>query len=152
VHTSPRRGAVKSASAFVELGDACVNFVDAPALGVAVASDRSAAYNFERRPFTGTRPPIANLHNNNNQLVVQNLVDDAVLSDADAPEVFGARELDAPRRTRVAGERQQRCRDHLSRLMRQLYELALSSRRQDDAVFSHSAIVGDDSFFGDVWH
>jgi hypothetical protein len=46
-----------------------------------------------------------------NQLVVQNLVDDAVLSDADAPEVFGAPELDAPRRTRVTGERQQRCRD-----------------------------------------
>jgi hypothetical protein len=40
--------------------------------------------------------PIANLHDGDNQLVIQNLVDDAVLSDADAPEVLGARELAAP--------------------------------------------------------
>jgi hypothetical protein len=37
--------------------------------------------------------PIANLHEGDNQPVVQHLVDDAVLPDADAPEVIGARDL-----------------------------------------------------------
>jgi hypothetical protein len=81
----------------------------------------------------------ANLHDGDNQLVVLNLVDDAILPESDAPEVFSVRELDAPGRMRVSGERQQRCRDHLARLLRQLCELPLSGRRQDDAAGSHSA-------------
>jgi hypothetical protein len=54
-------GRMRHASAFVELGDACVNFVDAPALGVAVASDRFSRVQFRTASlhrYTSFRSPI----------------------------------------------------------------------------------------------
>ena len=54
-------GRMRHASAFVELGDACVNFVDAPALGIAVASDRFSRVQFRTASlhrYTSVRSPI----------------------------------------------------------------------------------------------
>ena len=54
-------GRMRHASAFVELGDACVNSVDASALGIAVASDRFSRVQFRTASlhrYTSFRSPI----------------------------------------------------------------------------------------------
>jgi len=60
------------------------------------------------------------------------------LPDADAPEVFGIGELSASRRTRAGCKGDERGRDHLSHMIRQLGQLPLGGGRQDDPGGSHS--------------
>ena len=56
---------------------------------------------------------VPNLDDGDDQLIVQNLIDDALLADADAPEVLGVRELDASLSARVAAERDEHRSNHL---------------------------------------
>jgi hypothetical protein len=86
--------------------------------------------------------PVRGAENVHEARVLVNRVDDAIVSDANSPQVGGSSQLDASARPRIASQSLDTRDDPSRHADVQAFEFAPSGAREDNSVLSHAA-AGD---------